>query len=302
MDETEIIRKAQELIQRWDNLRIVGSRGEWSGNARQRFMFNPQRGGGSAGGGTTPTVTGACCIDGDCSITTEVLCVAAGGTYQGDDTTCDPNPCPVPGTGACCVGSDCSIQTEEDCNGMGGTYQGDGTTCSPNPCMVECSCGFDDFDGSGRRFLTRTWTVNGYYHWEDSDAVCGDTFCTLTINFTKTSTYDPNTCVLTEECTGSYTWDAELYPPQSIHENGDWCIDQSAGCGSCAGDCSLPIPSGSVPSCSDPGCSCSATEIDCFHSDSTSNLCNCAAGRPGTVTGNCSLTQSVVLSDECIPV
>jgi hypothetical protein len=37
--------------------------------------------------------TGACCIDADCSIDTEAQCFAYGGVYQGDDTTCDPNPC-----------------------------------------------------------------------------------------------------------------------------------------------------------------------------------------------------------------
>jgi len=40
--------------------------------------------------------TGACCIAGDCSITTEDDCVAGGGEYEGDGTGCDPNPCFVP--------------------------------------------------------------------------------------------------------------------------------------------------------------------------------------------------------------
>ncbi len=37
--------------------------------------------------------TGACCIDGMCSITTEEDCTGMGGTYLGNGTTCDPNPC-----------------------------------------------------------------------------------------------------------------------------------------------------------------------------------------------------------------
>jgi hypothetical protein len=40
-----------------------------------------------------PIPTGACCIDGVCSITTEQSCIDSGGTYQGDGTDCDPNPC-----------------------------------------------------------------------------------------------------------------------------------------------------------------------------------------------------------------
>lgn len=40
-------------------------------------------------------VAGACCVGGSCEVMTESDCVSAGGEYQGDDTTCDPNPCAV---------------------------------------------------------------------------------------------------------------------------------------------------------------------------------------------------------------
>jgi len=40
-----------------------------------------------------PAPTGACCVGSVCSITTEANCQ---GTYQGDGTDCDPNPCPTP--------------------------------------------------------------------------------------------------------------------------------------------------------------------------------------------------------------
>jgi hypothetical protein len=59
--------------------------------------------------GTPPvpvTPTGACCIDGVCSIMTQAVCLAAGGTYIGDGTDCGdtdckpssswPNPTPFP--------------------------------------------------------------------------------------------------------------------------------------------------------------------------------------------------------------
>lgn len=36
---------------------------------------------------------GACCNGEDCSIQTEADCVDSGGEYQGNGTTCDPNPC-----------------------------------------------------------------------------------------------------------------------------------------------------------------------------------------------------------------
>jgi len=37
--------------------------------------------------------TGACCIDATCLVMTESECADAGGSYQGDDTPCEPNPC-----------------------------------------------------------------------------------------------------------------------------------------------------------------------------------------------------------------
>lgn len=40
-----------------------------------------------------PIPTGACCVEEDCSITTEAECEAMEGVYQGDDVPCDPDPC-----------------------------------------------------------------------------------------------------------------------------------------------------------------------------------------------------------------
>lgn len=36
---------------------------------------------------------GACCFGSECFTLSEDGCNAAGGTYQGDGTDCDPNPC-----------------------------------------------------------------------------------------------------------------------------------------------------------------------------------------------------------------
>ncbi|HVP13555.1 MAG TPA: hypothetical protein VMV94_20440, partial [Phycisphaerae bacterium] len=89
---------------------------------RVQFLFG--------GGGPT----GACCQpDGSCSITTLAGCT---GTYQGDGTTCTPNPCPQPG--ACCQPSgSCSVTLQAACTG---TWQGAGTTCTPNPCPQPGAC------------------------------------------------------------------------------------------------------------------------------------------------------------------
>ena len=84
------------------------------------------------------TPEGACCDGTDCTIMTEADCMTAGGVYQGDDTTCTPNPCEP--MGACCTFGACTIETSLDCFNMGGTYQGDGTDCDPNPCPPAGAC------------------------------------------------------------------------------------------------------------------------------------------------------------------
>jgi spore coat protein A len=88
-----------------------------------------------------PAGTGACCAAlGTCSIASSIGCTVAGGNYEGDGTTCDPNVCPVP-TGACC-GADatCSVAGMLACATSGGSYQGDATDCSPNPCEPLGAC------------------------------------------------------------------------------------------------------------------------------------------------------------------
>ncbi len=89
--------------------------------------------------------TGACCIDGVCSILSESDCTDGGGIFQGIGTDCDPDPCTTP-TGACCHddGSGtiiCDIFTESFCNGIAGHYKGDGTDCSGgDPCGLVGAC------------------------------------------------------------------------------------------------------------------------------------------------------------------
>lgn len=83
---------------------------------------------------TPPILTGACCAPLGCSVTTQTNCASQGGIYQGNGTTCSPNPCVQP-TGACCaVGGACTLLSSTSCSSSGGTYRGDGTSCSPNPC------------------------------------------------------------------------------------------------------------------------------------------------------------------------
>lgn len=89
----------------------------------------------------TGAVTGACCLaDGSCIDDEEDGdCTAAGGTFQGIDTTCAGVTCPEP-MGACCVDADCFEDlTLNDCvTTPGGVFLGGGTTCAGVSCEGAC--------------------------------------------------------------------------------------------------------------------------------------------------------------------
>ena len=86
---------------------------------------------------TPSVVVGACCLSGNnCSVLTPAQCSAQGGIYQGNGTSCSPNPCFVP-TGACCFNDgSCEELSGADCASQGGTYHGDGSACTPGLCPV----------------------------------------------------------------------------------------------------------------------------------------------------------------------
>jgi len=66
------------------------------------------------GNGLPDECEGACCspISGSCTVLTDLQCAAADGVYEGDGTTCNPNPC----FGACCLANDrCEERKEAAC-------------------------------------------------------------------------------------------------------------------------------------------------------------------------------------------
>lgn len=85
--------------------------------------------------------TGACCVSGGvCVIKTPTQCSQASGTYQGNGTTCSPNPCPQP-TGACCLtNGNCLAVTSADCITLSGTWLGAGVACNGSLCPVGACC------------------------------------------------------------------------------------------------------------------------------------------------------------------
>ncbi len=62
---------------------------------------------GDCDGGSDPT--GACCVGTSCTTGTEANCSAAGGAYQGDNSTCDGDPCGG--------GGECEVGYSPDCMG-----------------------------------------------------------------------------------------------------------------------------------------------------------------------------------------
>lgn len=96
------------------------------------------------------TAIGACCQPNGTCVADRTLaqCNALGGTYQGNGTICNPNPCPII-RGACCGSSGvCFLATATECTQNGGIYFGDFVSCGtiaqcPNAgacCAEDGSC------------------------------------------------------------------------------------------------------------------------------------------------------------------
>lgn len=141
--------------------------------------------------------TGACCFaNGTCQILTQTNCQAQGGAYQGDSTTCTPNPCPQP-TGACCLpGEVCTITTAADCTTQGGAYQGDNTSCTPNPCLTGACC----FANGSCQSLTAAQCLAQGGAFQGAGVSCTPNPCSAAVEVTLTSVRD-NT--LYESATGA---------------------------------------------------------------------------------------------------
>ena len=96
------------------------------------------------GGGGDPT--GACCVGNSCSIMSEADCAGAGGTYNGDNSSCSGDPCG--GGGGCPAGE------IEDCNGnccpeswVADGYCDDGARMCGMAIAIFLNCAEFDCDG-----------------------------------------------------------------------------------------------------------------------------------------------------------
>ena len=68
---------------------------------------------------------GACCYtDGACEVLIETQCLDSGAQWQGPESGCEPNPCPLP-IGACCLSGGCVPDQELiECLNSGGQWAG----------------------------------------------------------------------------------------------------------------------------------------------------------------------------------
>jgi hypothetical protein len=103
-------------------------------------------------------LTGACCVATVCSVTTQGACT---GTFQGNGTTCSPDPCAPPVVGACCTTTgSCTVTTQAACTD---NFRGAATTCTPNTCPVSselASNGGFEIAGFGGPTDSFTWNAN----------------------------------------------------------------------------------------------------------------------------------------------
>ena len=86
---------------------------------------------------TPLVISGGCCQGASCSIETPASCTTLGGAYEGDGTSCSPNPCVEPFGGCCASNGTCTEDAQSACEGGGGTFQGDGSTCGTVECEIQ---------------------------------------------------------------------------------------------------------------------------------------------------------------------
>jgi hypothetical protein len=161
-------------------------------------------------------------------VISESACADSPGTFLGNGTVCDPNPCPQPG--ACCSSSGfCQVLDEEPCTGQGGVYLGDGTSCDPNPCETGACC------IEGECIVQYEELCDGDYQGDETN--CDPNVCPQPA--TGACCIGDGLCLMVEngECDGDYQGDDTACDPNPCPQPalGACCVD---------GACSLTEESG----------------------------------------------------------
>ena len=187
--------------------------------------------------------------DGTCETLTESDCAESDGDYQGDDTFCDPNPCPQP-TGACCVDQVCvATNTQAECDALEGDWY-EGETCLEFLCQSPCEGDtLEIFILSDEYPSETTWEL---YEQEGALIASGGPLADVLTMYAWDVCLDPNLCydftiydsygdgICCEYGDGYY----ELYVNAIfVGSGGEFVYDETTavgnGCGQLTGACCL---------------------------------------------------------------
>lgn len=215
----------------------------------------------------TPTfctiINGACCNAslGTCSLQTSAGC---GGSYQGDNTACTPNPCPQP-TGACCLPlGTCEIRAANNCSGSGFTFRGASTVCANANCPQPTGACCNGTSCAANVAINTCATLGGQFMGPGSTCAAG------------------NTCPLGACCLASGACVA--------NSNAFACTSQSGtfqGVGTTCGTVNCPQPNGAC--CTTSGACVEIDQATCgiFGGAWQGGLTTCAATNCSPATGIC---------------
>lgn len=194
---------------------------------------------------TQPVPTGACCAeDGSCQVLTPGDCSEAGGSYAGDDVSCNAAECPQP-TGACCfIDGSCSELTLAACEADDGTYQGNGSNCDSADCpQPQGACCFGDGSCS---VLTQASCHSFEGTYQGNNTSCTQVACTQPAATGACCLGDNECFELTSDACDSF---------EGVYLGDDTVCD-SAACAPPTGAC-----------CSFDGQCAEVTEVQCFQSE-----------------------------------
>ena len=184
---------------------------------------------------------GACCFEsGTCTLIDQLTCGNAGGVFQGDGSSCQPNSCPQPpALGACCLPDlSCAEVEASECVTLGGDYKGDDSECASFNCAAGACC--FGLDACSLAIESQCDAAGGDFRGPGSD--CDTEDCTLPVG----------ACCIGGVCI------PEFDPSLCVSSGGEF-----QGVGSdCAADPCAVLPATGACCFSDGSCF-EETEIDC---------------------------------------
>ncbi len=119
---------------------------------------------------------GACCLLTGCEVLLQADCLAQGGTYKGDGTTCELAGCPTP-TVPCCFAATggCLNLSVQDCNNAGGVAGPLGVLCSQHVCFPKGACCLPDGSCAGDKTPEECALLGGTF--QGNATTCATTTC-----------------------------------------------------------------------------------------------------------------------------